>query len=153
MSCPGDKSVTNININDLSYNPQYVSNLTKTDINYLSKTGCGNYKGSYPSYKPVIYSLSVTTSNAGEYSLVYINGDRFQTPCIGTTYVNFGSYKNLPITYFSTTQISFVVPINAVSGNYSVIAVNVYNGNFSAPVNITYPGVLNYSNPVTYTIV
>ena len=147
-SCPGDKTVTNTDSNNLNNRAQYTSNLSATNPYYAK---C-NTKSSYPSYVPVIDSLSVTTSLVGTYSLVYISGNNFQPPAIGTTYVNFGTYTKLPITYFSTTSISFVVPINAVVGNYSVIVVNVYNGNFSAPVNNTYPGVLNYSNPVVYTL-
>jgi len=147
-SCPGDKTATNTDPNTLTNRAQYTSNLTEYNPYY----GKCNRKGYYPSFTPVIDSLSVTTSAAGAYSLVYITGNNFQPPPIGTTYVNFGSYKKLPITYFSTNSISFVVPVDAIAGDYSVIVVNVYNGNFSTPVNNTYPGILNYSNSVIYTL-
>jgi len=147
-SCPGDNSATNVDSSNLNYRAQYTSNLTETNPYYKL---C-NSKGFYPSYTPVIDYLSVTTSVAGVYTIVYITGNTFQPPCIGTTYVNFGSFKRLPITYFSTTSISFVVPLDVTAGNYSVVVVNIYNGNFSTAVNNTYPGVLNYSNSVIYTI-
>jgi hypothetical protein len=148
MSCPGDNSATNIDTTNLNYRAQYTSNLTETNPYYKL---C-NKKAYYPSYTPVITSLSITTSGEGDYSIVYIIGNTFQPPCIGTTYVNFGNFKRLPITYFSTTYISFVVPLDATPGDYSVVVVNVYNGNFSTAVNNTYPGILNYSNSVIYTI-
>lgn len=118
--------------------------------NILSK--CSN-KSFYPSFNPQIYNLSVTTSASGVYSLVYINGLNFFPPCNGSTYVNFGSFTNLPITFYSSFNISFVVPSNAVAGNYNVVVVNLYNGNFSTPVNNSYPSIPNFSNPVRYTII
>lgn len=107
---------------------------------------------SYPSFNPVINSLSVNSSLAGAYSIVYIDGSNFFPPSNGITYVNFGNYTNLPIIFYSSFNISFVVPLNAVAGNYSVTVVNVYNGNFSAQVNTSYPGIPNYSNSVVYTL-
>jgi hypothetical protein len=113
---------------------------------------CRSYKSVYPSFTPTINSLSVIGSNPGTYSNVIINGTNFLPPCYGTTYVNFGSFKNLPITFYSTTVISFVVPLNAVPGIYNVQVVNIYNGNFSPSVNQSYPGVLNFSNSIMYFI-
>ena len=95
-------------------------------INILSK--CSN-KSFYPSFNPKIYSLSVTTSVSSVYSLVYINGSNFFPPSNGSTYVNFGSFTNLPIIFYSSFNISFVVPLNVVAGNYNVVVVNLYNGN------------------------
>jgi uncharacterized protein (TIGR03437 family) len=107
---------------------------------------------SYPSFNPVINSLSVNSSLVGRYTMVYIDGSNFFPPSNGITYVNFGNYTNLHITFYSSFNISFVVPLNAVAGNYSVTVVNVYNGNFSLQVNTSYPGILNYSNSVVYTL-
>jgi hypothetical protein len=118
-------------------------------INILSK--CSN-KSFYPSFNPKIYSLSVTTSVSSVYSLVYINGSNFFPPSNGSTYVNFGSFTNLPIIFYSSFNISFVVPLNVVAGNYNVVVVNLYNGNFSTAVNNSYPSIPNFSNSVTYTV-
>jgi len=132
------------------------------DINYQNSEGtqpvttlinsCLKYKSFLPSFKPVINNLSITTSATGIYSIVYINGSNFLPPSNGTTYVNFGTFKQLPITFYSSFNISFVVPLSATQGDYNVVVVNVYNGNLSPPVNQTFPGKLNYSNSVAYTI-
>ena len=45
------------------------------------------------------------------------------------------------------------MPINAPIGTYNVVVVSIYNGNFSPPVKYTYPGILNYSNTITYQII
>jgi hypothetical protein len=107
---------------------------------------------SYPSFNPVINSLSVNSSIVGAYSMVYIDGSNFFPPTNGITYVNFGNYTNLPITFYSSFNISFVVPLNAGAGNYTVTVVNIYNGNFSLQVNTSYTGIPNYSNSVVYTL-
>jgi len=132
------------------------------DTNYQTSEGkqpittvinrCLKYKGFLPSFTPTINNLSVTTSTAGVYSLVYVNGSNFLPPCNGTTYVNFGAFKQLPITFYSSFNISFLVPLSANTGNYNVTVVNIYNGNFSPPVNQSFPGILNYSNSIAYTI-
>jgi hypothetical protein len=155
-SCPGNKTATNEDASSLLNRPQYSQNLTKSSTKYLAKLPCRNTKGFYPSYVPAIFNLSVSTSIHGKYTLVYITGGNFQPPCSGITYVNFtnasSSYKNLPIIFFSTTYLSFVIPIDAAIGNYSIVVVNVYNGNFSPNVYNVYPGILDYSNAVNYTL-
>lgn len=140
---------------DISYqNPNGttpVTNLSiynKTNNNF---TGCAN-RQIYPSFAPTINGLSVTTSVAASYSLVYMSGTNFLPPCYGNTYVKFGSFKELPISFYTSTNISFVVPLNAGPGSYNVQVVNIYNGNFSPSVNQSYPGIPNYSNSITYTI-
>jgi hypothetical protein len=113
---------------------------------------CIKISNKYPNFTPVILKLSKTSSIRGEYSVVYINGLNFLHPSIGTTYVNFGSYTNLPVTYFSSVNFSFVVPLHIKVGNYSVVVVNIYNGNFGPQINISSPGILNISNAEIYTI-
>ena len=120
-------------------------------MSYTNTVKCPT-KSFYPSFNPTINGLSVTSSASQTYSLVYITGSNFVSPTNGTTYVNFGSFLNLPITFYSSFNISFVVPLNALSGSYNVVVVNVYNGNFSTAVNTSYPGNPNYSNSITYTI-
>ena len=132
------------------------------DTHYQNKDGkqhitqiinkCIKYKGFYPSFTPVINTLSKISSVNGVYSIVYINGLNFLPSCNGTTFVNFGSFKNLPITFYSSFNISFVVQLNAPPGIYNVVVVNIYNGNYSPQVNESYPGIQNYSNSITYTI-
>jgi hypothetical protein len=111
---------------------------------------CLRNKGFLPSFTPNLSSLSVTTSSSGAYSLVYVNGSNFLPN--GTTFIQFGGLGYLPVTYYSSFNLSFVVPLNAIPDNYVVKVVNLYNGNFSPEVNQSYPGNLNFSNSITYTI-
>lgn len=119
-------------------------------INTTVSSRCRKYKGFYPSFTPEIGYMSVTTSVAGKYSFVSLSGQNFLPN--GTTYVNFGGYTNIPVTYGSSFNIAFVVPTVAIAGSYNVVVVNVYSDNFSPPVNQSYAGTLNYSNPVVYTL-
>jgi hypothetical protein len=141
MACARD---TNIQITDEE--GEYI--LYKT----IKQSNCRKYKPFYPSFAPTINSLSVTSSVARVYSLVYINGSNFLPPCYGTTYVNFGSFKKIPIVFYSTSTISFIIPLNAVPGYYNVQVVNIYNGNFSPAVNQSYAGNPNFSNSFTYRL-
>jgi len=107
-------------------------------------------KGFLPSFTPILYDLSVTTSASRTHSHVYVNGYNFLPG--GTTFIQFGELGYLPVIYYSSFNLSFVVPLNAIAGNYAVKVVNLYNGNFSPQVNESYSGNLNFSNSITYTI-
>lgn len=116
---------------------------------------CLAYSAKYPSFTPEIYSLSTTSSIAGQYTQVFITGRNFQP--FGTTFVQFGTFSsnivsNMLFTFYSSNNISFVVPLNATTGNYNVSAVNIYNGNFSFGVNQSSPGNLNVSNSISFTL-
>ena len=118
--------------------------------NNNKKRKCERNKGSTPSFTPEIYSLSVDTSVAGAYSNVAIVGKNFLPS--GTTYVNFGSFTKIPVSYFSSFNISFVVPSNAISGSYNVVVANNYTSNFSCNINNFYNQGLNFSNSLPYTL-
>ena len=149
MSCAGKGYGINPQSNDY-LNAQFFSSIVTTSVRPKTTRNCRGYNGFYPSFNPILNSLSVTSSTAGSYSLVYVNGSNFLPN--GTTFIKFGNYGYLPITYNSSFNLSFVVPLNATPGNYNVQVVNVYNGNFSPEVNQSYPGNLNFSNSITYTI-
>ena len=117
---------------------------------YSVKKNCKLSKGFLPSFTPEIYSLSVDTSPANAYSFVGINGKNFLPN--GTTTVNFGTYKNIPVTYSSSFNISFVVPLNAPAGNYNVVVINTYNSNYSSNINNFYNQNTNSSNSMIYTL-
>jgi hypothetical protein len=134
-------------------NPNGTQPITNRAILRRASQNCRRNNTSYPSFAPLIYNLSVLSSCSGLYSLVYIDGANFLPAAYGTTYVNFGQFTELPITFYSSFNISFVVPLNAPPGNYAVTVVNVYNGNFSPAINETYPGNLVYSNSITYTLI
>ena len=120
-----------------------------TDYYAIAKK-CKLSQGFLPSFTPEIYSISKITSAAGAYSVVFIIGKNFLPN--GTTYVNFGGYQNISVSYYSSNNISFVVPINAIIGPYDIIVVNNYSSNFSANINNFYNNNLNYSNSETYTL-
>jgi hypothetical protein len=151
MSCPRNSSITNYDSHDINNKSQYSQNLTQNDTQYI-ESNCRKITNTYPSFTPSIFSTSTNTSQSGIYSLVYINGSNFLPAVYGTTYVNFGTYKNLPITFYSTSQISFVVPLNAVAGTYNIVVVNIYNSNFSPSTNFSYAGNLNYSSSIPYIL-
>jgi hypothetical protein len=111
---------------------------------------CRKYKNVYPSFTPILDQLSTTSSSLGAYSLVYVNGSNFLPN--GTTFIKFGNYGYIPVTYYSSFQLSFVVPLNTTTGSYNVEIVNLYTGNFSPQVNQSSPSNLNFSNSITYKI-
>ena len=140
-----------VNNRKLSNSSSSSSSSSMSSSSSSSSSSCKKNKGSLPSFTPVLLSLSVTTSNFGEYSLVYVNGSNFLPN--GVTFIQFGQFGYLPVTYYSSNNLSFIVPINARPGNYNVKVVNLYNGNFSPQINQSYIGNLNFSeNYVTYTI-
>lgn len=104
-----------------------------------------------PSFTPILNSLSVTESRAGVYAPVYVKGSNFLPN--GTTFIQFGELGYIQASYYSSFNLSFIVPLNAEPGEHQVKVVNLYNGNFCPPINQSYPGVLNFSNPITYTII
>jgi hypothetical protein len=171
MSCAGKGYGTNIQSNEYLY-AQFISsglittsipqgsiingNIENGTIQYdiFAKVrraqNCRRLKRGYPSFTPELNGLSVTTSAAKAYTLVYVNGANFFPN--DATFIQFGSLGYLPVTYHSSYSVSFVVPLSAVKGDYSVKVVNLYNGQFSPPVNHSYPGTLHFSQPITYTI-
>lgn len=149
-SCIGKGYGTNPPSNNYLYS-QFTSSINTNIVTPQSSKNCRKYQGFYPSFTPTITYLSVTSSLYNTYSLVYINGSNFLPN--GTTFVKFGNIGYLPVTYYSSFNLSFVVPLNTIPGNYQVQVVNIYNGNFSLPVNQTYTGNLNFSNQVTYQVV
>jgi hypothetical protein len=150
MSCAGKGYGKNPQSNEY-LTAQFISSGLIKNYDSYNKTksarNCRRLKnGFYPSFTPNLSSLSVTTSAAGAYYLVYVNGSNFLPN--GTTFVQFGNSGYLPVTYYSSSNLSFVVPLNAVAGNYPVKVVNLYNGNFSPQINQSYAGNLNFSEPI-----
>ena len=107
----------------------------------LHNHACRTYKGFYPNITPIIYNLSQETSSQGDYALVYITGNNFLLD--GMTRVNFGTYT-LPVTFFSSVTLSFIVPTDAPAGVYSVRVTTVDNTQV-VPTTM-------YSNGIDYTI-
>lgn len=94
----------------------------------------------YPDTSPVINELSTYISQQGDYTIVYISGNNFSLEgTTGYSTVTFGSFKNLPVIFYSSQNISFEVPMLAIPGMYSVTVVN----NSQNPL---------YSNSVNYIV-
>lgn len=145
--CTRDKSYQNPNMN------QPITNISLYNKHIRSINGitCKKYNR-YPSFNPIIYNTSITTSKSGVFTNVEINGDNFLPPCYGVTYVNFGSFQNISIVFYSSFNISFTIPLNAPLGDYELYVINVYNNNFCPKVKQFYPGNQNYSNKLNYTL-
>ena len=106
-----------------------------------SSVPCRKYSYYYPIFTPQILGLSTYTSVAGAYTSVTISGNNFSYGSnIGISVVNFGQYKNIPVIFYGSNNISFVVPTIAIPGTYNVQVVNLW-----------YP-TSTYSNILTYTL-
>lgn len=149
MSCAGKGYGTNPQSNDY-LTTQFYSSIVTNSVRPKTSRKCRKFKSQYPSFTPILYNLSTTSSPFGSYSLVYVNGTNFLPN--GTTFIKFGNYGNLPVTYYSSFNLSFVVPLDAPVDSYLVQVVNLYNGNFSPQINQSYPGNINLSDSITYTI-
>ena len=100
---------------------------------------CTPKKGFMPSIIPIIFNLSTNTSKAGEYQVVNITGENFR---YNNTLVKFGNIPNIAITYNSSFNISFTVPINLLPGTYAVYVTTINKINVIP--NIVYSSAANY---------
>jgi hypothetical protein len=104
-------------------------------------------KGFLPNITPIIYGLSTYTSKISVYTVVYISGANFFP--FGTTTVTFGPFTNIPVTFYSSYNISFSLPQSTRSilalGTYSVQVISVNDKTNLFPSTI-------YSNKVLYTL-
>lgn len=87
---------------------------------------CAKLQKQLPNITPFILLITPEDSNLGDYVVANIVGYNFSLgSTIGYSTVTFGNITNIPITFFSSTNISFVVPvINLTSGIYKVQVVN-----------------------------
>jgi len=115
----------------------YLSNLT--NIQAIQKSKCQVVKGFIPNIKPVIVSFLPDTSLSGNYTVVHVTGENFTRD---TTSVIFGSKKDIDITYYSSSSISFVVPMNYPKDIYDV-QVRIVNNKSIVP-NFLYSNTLMY---------
>lgn len=112
---------------------------------FTSSLSCRVTSNVLPDIKPVINSFSPTSSIQGVHTVVYLYGNNFgnKNSKIGTSVVNFGStstYTKLPVSFYSSQEISFIVPSGATKGTYEITVSN-----------LIFPYYLT-SNSVTYTI-
>ena len=108
-----------------------------------SSVKCRKFEYKYPNTTPIIYNLSPTESVVSDYTICYISGLNFSKEnSTGNSTVTFGNITNIPVTFYSSLNISFVVPNNLAVGTYNV---QVVNNNY-------FPVTL-YSNIVAYTLI
>jgi 5-hydroxyisourate hydrolase-like protein (transthyretin family) len=100
---------------------------------------CTQQQGFMPSIVLVIPSLSTNTSKAGEYQVGNITGENFR---YNNTQVKFGNITNIVITYMSSFNISFTVPINLTPGTYAIYVTTINKINVIP--NIVYSSAANY---------
>jgi hypothetical protein len=118
-----------------------IINLRKRPI-HTQQITCRKYKGFLPNITPAIDSLSSSISAPGQYSLVYINGKNFTPYNISVT---FGTIQNIPIVYYSSFTISFVVPLYVSEGAYTVQVVANNNSNNALMTTLLYSNIVNYT--------
>ena len=102
---------------------------------------CRQQKGFRPSIIPLVFNLSTDMSKTGEYQVVNITGENFR---YNNTQVKFGNISNIVITYNSSFNISFTVPVNLLPGTYDVYVTTINN------INVI-PNTV-YSNASTYIL-
>ena len=117
-----------------------MSSTEKSDTPNFDDVDYGELGDEYRQYNDIFKGLDIETKK--QLFREYPN-DR---------HVHIGIFKNISVTFYSSFNISFVVPLNAPKGIYNVVAVNIYNGNFSSPVGNTYPANLNYSSSIIYEV-
>ena len=114
-----------------------------TKIKIPSTVNARKYKYMYPDTTPIIYGLSQNESVLGDYTVVYISGYNFsKANTTGNSTVTFGNITNIPVIFYSSLNLSFVVPIiNLTQSTYDI---QVVNNNY-------FP-VTQYSNKVSYKL-
>jgi hypothetical protein len=106
-----------------------------------SSVKCRKIDRRYPNTSPVILNFSPSTSILGIYTVCYIEGVNFsKSNSTGNSTVTFGNITNIPVTFYSSLNISFVVPSNLSTGTYQV---QVVNNNYPSS---------QYSNIVDYIL-
>jgi hypothetical protein len=103
---------------------------------------CRKFTSFYPDLTPVINNLSQYSSQQGVYTVVYMFGLNFLPS--DTTVLNVGNYKDVPISYLGSFNLSFVVPSGLSKGEHEVQLATIS----TTPL---FPIYL-FSNKVTYII-
>lgn len=84
---------------------------------------CLRFSNKSPDFTPLIYLLSTNQSAYNTYTVVNVQGYNFFP---GNTVIFFGETV-VPISYYGSTGLSFVVPISSPRGTYEIRAANVTN--------------------------
>jgi uncharacterized protein (TIGR03437 family) len=107
-----------------------------------STAKCRKFEYKYPDISPAIFNLFPSQSVVSNYTLCYLVGENFSKEnTTGNSTVTFGNITNIPVTFYSSLNISFVVPNTLSPGTYDI---QVVNNNY-------FPST-KYSNKVQYTL-
>jgi len=107
-----------------------------------STVSCRKIQKNSPNITPVIFQILPEQSILGNYVVAHIVGFNFSLGGpMGYSTVTFGNITNIPVTFFSSLNISFVIPVIGVANGIYKVQV----------VNNRYPTALQ-SNPVFYTL-
>ena len=99
--------------------------MSSSGFNIPSSVKGRKFEYKYPNTSPVIYSLTPNESVLENYTVCNIRGLNFsKSNTTGNSTVTFGNIKNIPVTFYSSLNISFVVPNNIFFGVYNVQVVN-----------------------------
>jgi hypothetical protein len=111
-------------------NPSNIINLIDQALRNEKKYFCNTYRKIVPSkvldnFKPFIDSLSKYSAPFNTYIKIYVYGENFFP--YGQTTVDFGSIKNIAISYISQGSFFFEVPFISLPGTYNIIVKNNIN--------------------------
>lgn len=112
---------------------------------------CRLNKGFLPNINPIIYGLSTYKSSINNYTVVYVTGQNFLP--FDSSYIKFGQFENISVTYYSSFIISFNIPFSIFQTNNKIIKPGAYDVqviNINNSTNL-FPTTL-YSNKVSYIL-
>lgn len=79
---------------------------------------------SFPDTTPIINNMSTYITKASAYTIVHIIGENFSLDgSTGYSVVLFGEME-IPVIFYNSQHISFVVPLNKKNGEYTIKVVN-----------------------------
>lgn len=78
----------------------------------------------FPDTTPIINNMSTYITKAGDYTVVHIIGENFSLDgSTGYSVVLFGKIE-VPVIFYNSQHISFVVPLNEKKGEYNIKVIN-----------------------------
>jgi hypothetical protein len=107
------------------HNPSNTILLIDQALRNKKQYNCVKYRRIVPNIEPSIYSLSSYSAKFNTYIQIYVYGENFLPN--GISSVDFGSIKNIPISYINHGSFYFEVPFVSFPGVYNVVVKNNIN--------------------------
>lgn len=133
------------------HNPSNTILLIDKELRNKKQYNCVKYKRIVPNIQPSIYSLSSYSAKFNTYIQIYVYGENFLPN--GVSSVDFGSIKNIPISYINHNSFYFEVPFVSFPGVYNIVVknnINLFGRNIIAN---SISGISLESNIVEFTII